>query len=246
MRGENTRAPVICPNYKRKNQDAMKNLFHLKKDFISFKKDLIHFKGLWERTDKRVPLFGASLRMIFIVFKWYIILAIPIVIGVLIYDGVTHQFFEKESETSYNPWIDGVDVPKNRTFKSVQVTGSPTEEDGIFWQITNITESKTIESEALMPSLHQKTQLTEGKFVKIILTIKNQFIKMKTINIQTIQLVDHKNRHFPLIGNQKIYPRPSHDYKKITLKPDIPVKLKLLFEVAEDSEDYLLNFDFMY
>jgi hypothetical protein len=193
--------------------------------------------------------------MIFIVFKWYIILAIPIVIGVLIYDGVTHQFFEKESETSYNPWIDGVDVPKNRTFKSVQVTGIPTEEDGIFWQITNITESRTIESEALMPSLHQKTQSTEGKFVKIILTIKNQFIKIKTINIQEIQLVDHKNRYFPLVGNQKIYfPRPEkgiyfpslHDYKKITLKPDIPVKLKLLFEVAEDSEDYLLNFNFMY
>lgn len=232
----------------------MKDLFNFKKDIINFKKELTYFKGLWERTAKQVPLFSASLRMIFIVFKWYIILTIPIVIGLLIYDGVTYQFFEKESETSYNPCIDGVNVPKNKTFKSVQVTGSPTEKDGIFWQITNIIESKTIKSEALMRSLYKKTQSTEGKFVKLILIIKNQSIKTETINIHEIQLVDHKNRHFPLFGNQNGYfPQPEKEIylhslsrdKEITLKPDIPVKLKLLFEIAEDSEDYLLNFDFM-
>ena len=249
----NVHGPVSL-NYERKNQDSMKDLVNLKKDYIYLKKDYIYFKELCKKTRMPAPLLTLSLRMIiigtFIVCKWCIILPIPIVIGSLIYEGVTNQFSEKESKNFYDPLTDlrAVDVsPEKITFKSVQISDSPIEEDGIFWQITNIIESETIKIGTRIDEYQFQIQ-SEGKFVKLILIIKNESIKTKTINIQEIQLVDHKNRHFPLTSEaENLFTQPRliasspHGYNTVTLKPDIPVKLNLLFEVAEDSENYLLN-----
>lgn len=201
-------------------------------------KDLFNFKVRWKRIGMRAPLLSSSLRMIF---KWVTALAILIIIGWGC-DDSTSQFSEKESKNSYDPWTNVRTLDENTNLPrldenpekiTVQITGSPTEKDGMFWQITNIIESKTSQQMGFQTK-------SEGKFVKLILIIKNQSIKTKIINIQEIQLVDHKNRHFPLVTTRSFL----HDDKNITLKPDIPVKLKLLFEVAEDSEDYLLNFDY--
>lgn len=192
-------------------------------------------KELKASFNEKFPLLGKTLAVIFRIFVFLVFLSSIFIVTAGIY-GYIEEIKTEQTRALPSP-----------EEKFVQLGKNSVKEGDILWKLSNVIErGKRFDS-----------KYTEGKFVEIWVEIKNLSLVTKQVRISShnkIKLIDDQKREFspsflPLIFSEREKIRTesqTFEYLSnwgglITLKPGIPTGFKLFFEVAENSNSYLIN-----
>jgi len=205
--------------------------------FFSRDKQIKEFKTAF---NEKFILLGKAIAIIFRIFVFLIFLfsIFIVVAGIVVSIGEIKRGAEilltrEEGETSF---------PKFETFpeeKLVQLNNKSIKKEEILWKRSNL-----INKGEKLDSNH-----TEGKFIEIWVEVENLSSITKSVKIisDKIKLIDDKKREFPLFKGEKMEAEQGYQMFKslfwqgLALKPGIPIGFKLFFEVAENSNNYLIN-----
>ncbi len=187
-------------------------------------------KELIEIINKRYPLFGKILLVLFKIIIFLILLSSILIILLGILSSVSQKIKEENNN-----------LPQKEEEK--QEVALTTEEvivkDNIQWKISDVKESQFYSGD-----------YTSGKFVEVYIEAKNLSDPEREIffSKELIKLLDDQNRKFSILQNNdndldSLLIREGF-MPNMVLKPDIPEVYRFVFETPRNSTGFSLNINY--